>query len=528
MKPTPEQAQKLFSKGMISPEQFNRLKAVPGYDDGGLVQSPNAGYAQGAQQTITGNADAVAPDSVPATFVPIVPPTAQDAPYSVGAGVFNMPTQNVSAPVQDNTPIPIPNALDKPLGPDLKLASDVQITRPGDNANANPFNPNLPAGVGTPLSIYNAQTKQIQDAMKGGSGAGAVGQESVKAIQALDNAQQAQNALTASRKAQEDQQALDFQNKLKVDATDIANSKVDTDRFWNNTSTAGKIAAGIGLFLGSFGAGPNRAVDVINNSIRQDIDAQKADIENKKSGFAANKGIYGEMVNLFKDRGLADLATQAQYQQHAQNQIAMAQAKYAGSGEGAKMQQLADELAIKQQETAMGFNQRAQQMATLSGLSSGNTNVNPLLLDKDTAAKFVPGYGVTYSADDAKDMKELLAESNAAASSIDTLKQYSNLGSKVTPGDKDRAAAAVDSLIGASRRVLYGGKANTTELESLKELIQNPANLTAVPYQVQARLTGLQNEFNSKIASHAKAIGLQTPAQKAGIQPLQNATATKP
>jgi hypothetical protein len=60
----------------------------------------------------------------------------------------------------------------------------------------------------------------------------------------------------------------------------LQDSQIDPNRYWKNTSTAGKILAGLSMVIGGAGAGANGknlAYETIHNAINNDIDAQKAD-----------------------------------------------------------------------------------------------------------------------------------------------------------------------------------------------------------------------------------------------------------
>lgn len=89
-------------------------------------------------------------------------------------------------------------------------------------------------------------------------------------------------------------------NKAMVDANNrdaalrkqiqlAAAQQIDPNHWWNSKSTGGKILAGIGMILGGMGGGlahtgRNPAMEVINNAISNDIDAQRSHIQNSWEG----------------------------------------------------------------------------------------------------------------------------------------------------------------------------------------------------------------------------------------------------
>ena len=84
------------------------------------------------------------------------------------------------------------------------------------------------------------------------------------------------------------QAMIDANNRdiaLRKQIQQAAAQQIDPNHWWNSKSTGGKILAGIGMILGGMGGGlahtgRNPAMEVINNAIGQDIDAQREHIAN--------------------------------------------------------------------------------------------------------------------------------------------------------------------------------------------------------------------------------------------------------
>lgn len=72
----------------------------------------------------------------------------------------------------------------------------------------------------------------------------------------------------------------------------VATSKIDPNRFVNNQNLMQKITMGLGIALGGVGAGvthtSNDALEVVNQAINRDIDAQKNDQSNKMNLWKMN------------------------------------------------------------------------------------------------------------------------------------------------------------------------------------------------------------------------------------------------
>lgn len=85
--------------------------------------------------------------------------------------------------------------------------------------------------------------------------------------------------------------------------------KIDPDRYYKSMSTASKIASGIGMVLGGLGAGltgqPNMAMQVMQNAVDKDIEAQKNDQGKALNLWKMNREALGSDLE-------ANLATQNQ------------------------------------------------------------------------------------------------------------------------------------------------------------------------------------------------------------------------
>ncbi|HUV84145.1 MAG TPA: hypothetical protein VMV86_00465, partial [Methanosarcinales archaeon] len=80
---------------------------------------------------------------------------------------------------------------------------------------------------------------------------------------------------------------LSLQNEMNgLQGQLIENNKkqIDPNRFWNQSSTWNKVLAGISIALGGLGSGAtggvNRAFEIINGAVADDIKAQEANISN--------------------------------------------------------------------------------------------------------------------------------------------------------------------------------------------------------------------------------------------------------
>lgn len=138
---------------------------------------------------------------------------------------------------------------------------------------------------------------------------------------------------------------------------DVMSAKIDPDRIWNNTSTGNRVLAGISIILGGLsqgmtGARSNPAMDVINNAIDRDIDAQKANLQKKSNLLSYNLNKYGRLDAAMAATRMQLLSiTQAQINKTAamsQSSVALNSAKLANAQIDMQKAQLAQSIAGQQ------------------------------------------------------------------------------------------------------------------------------------------------------------------------------------
>lgn len=119
-----------------------------------------------------------------------------------------------------------------------------------------------------------------------------------------DNIKAMQDLNTASQ-----QNFKDFQAQQISFINDLKNNHINPDHYRESMSAGKKVRTAIGLALGGFSSGfsggNNPAMDFLNKQIDRDIESQKANIDNKRTLYAANRALYGDQV-------MAENATRAQ------------------------------------------------------------------------------------------------------------------------------------------------------------------------------------------------------------------------
>lgn len=195
----------------------------------------------------------------------------------------------------------------------------VQPTRaPGNN----------PSDYMSPESnqLLNSYNKTIQQGNKLQS---VVAEAQLASEKALQNYMQQSEAQELQFQKKQQDQALDLEQKMasvENARAEFASTKSDPSRFWNSTSTGQKIGIAIAAAFAGMGAamqgqGGNSVLDILQNRIDADIDAQKTDMMNMKDNIASKESLYSKYYQMYKDDDAAYYATKAASLQQAQLMI---------------------------------------------------------------------------------------------------------------------------------------------------------------------------------------------------------------
>lgn len=164
---------------------------------------------------------------------------------------------------------------------------------------------------------------------------------------AAERAQLAGDEATLARQREEEasiereqrrQAAEDTTAKLKAAQDELDGTKIDVDKAYGGA--AGRIFAGLAVALGSFGAsltgGPNYALNIVDQRINRELDAQRTELDKKKGKVTELGRLLQQNENLLGD------ATTARKLARAQTYTALAndmEARYKGAALGPQQQQ---------------------------------------------------------------------------------------------------------------------------------------------------------------------------------------------
>ena len=273
-----------------------------------------------------------------------------------------------------------------------------------------------PYGLNTQSSI---EQKGIQDQLAGIQG-GAAAQGALGKAQAgiLNQGASGLQKIDSDLKANTDV----LHDKLNKVEEAAANGQIDPGRFYNNLDTGQKIATGIGLILGGIGAGlthgQNPVLEMINNAINRDVDAQKADLNNKHSLVAAYQHDLGNREDAAK------MAT-ASLQTQTINKLNAAAANAQTPIQAAAAQQAA---GILKQQVAQTVGGLAAKQTLLGGVSGpeGTTGQAPAN-DIDPAVKInylIPPNLQSKALDELNDYKHVQNVNNSMLDTFDKMAKF--------------------------------------------------------------------------------------------------------
>ena len=323
---------------------------------------------------------------------------------------------------------------------------------------------------------------------------------------------------------------------------DVADAKIDPNQFWATRSTGQKISAAIGMMLGGLGSGltggPNPVIQLVDNAIQRDLDAQAANLKQKNTLLSLH---MQEGADLAQARQLAraDMldASAAMLQRvsvkfageraqaNAQAQIAdltrrAALERQAVAAQGLDMSLKG--LQIEGAKVALGA-QAAALAAAKNAAASGNVQAIMESLDekKRERAVFdfasngqVVGLHFAPSKERAKEAQDAVKDyttSLAALNDLRELRRQIGTGGAISPTTRARANQIQKVLVGTMRLALSGQGADTdSDREYRMGIIPNAAEWMTTDAIFEAKIRELQQKALDAKVSALQGIGAPT------------------
>lgn len=212
---------------------------------------------------------------------------------------------------------------------------------------------------------------------------------------------ESRNASESMLQEQVRRQKVDrLMSRLQEQSDAISNQNVNPDRFWESRSDGQKAALVLSAMLGGFTAGirggPNQALEQINKSIDNDIQAQKANIANRRSGVDTVKNELDLMRLQFGDERTAEAAVKLSRINSLKAFVDSERAKYQDPAFQARAAAIQAQLQVQADQLGIQLHQWVNpQTIQTNGLGVADDKL------------YVPGVnGIANTPEDAEDLKQ--------------------------------------------------------------------------------------------------------------------------
>lgn len=298
-------------------------------------------------------------------------------------------------------------------------------------------------------------------------------------------------------------------------ADELSTGKVDPSRYLENQSTGAKLATMLSVVLGAGAAqrinGRNVGLDMMNDAIARDVDAQKASFDMKRGALSAKQSLYGQMLQNFGREDIAADATQLALMKGYEAKIAAIGAKYAGTEAGnraemllAQSQKNSGELGLKITD-AMRNHTTEQEQLTGGGFvggSGGGGGASPGIQELP-AGKLVDlpdGRSVVVGRDeDATKLRSKIGASEEIIRNLEEIKKLRAGMSALSPIDSARAMASINALTESTKQIVtvhreQGAMSNgdasvATGGLGLKSIMINPGAIDTAVKELRSGIT---------------------------------------
>lgn len=343
----------------------------------------------------------------------------------------------------------------KPLDTPVSPAPPPQYQDTGaPPATVPPPGPPVARGTVGGGGSLNAQDKAINADVKAQTELGTIqAQNKEKQAQEDLKSQQAHQTALLDIAKQKDREYQATQANAEKLQADIASSKIDSNHWWANRSTGGKIASIIGLILGGAfqgwtGAGVNPGRAAMDKAIEADVEDQKANLGKKQT-----------QLQKYLDQGHSIQEAKRLFIADAQNvlagQIQMSATKYGTPPAKAAAAAIGADL------TKSGFAERQKAYGTSTDIALKNAEIAKTYAE---AAKERAAAGKGKLIPEQEGPK--LANEMAALGHIDAVeKAFNEIGpaggalAKVTPGALDVASNRYNDTVNARISGIAAGAA---------------------------------------------------------------------
>lgn len=285
------------------------------------------------------------------------------------AGTTPPPTVAQAAPEEEAAPTNVN------LNPPAQTQNNMLIPQPG-NGGYDPYQ-----GLNTQAAGVKAEANAI----------GSLEKQKAKIFQ-----QNQKDMLDIQNQGQQNAWNNNVETQNMID--DMRNSHIDPKAYINNMSGGQKASTAIGLLLGGMAGGilhtgGNAAMDFLNKQIDRDIEAQKGNIENKKT-------IFNALQTQYRNTKDATDMTRAFYLSKLQNDISTAAAKAGSPLAQARAQQALGPIQTQIQQLHFQVGMRQAALNTMKNGGNAAAALPYLVQDSSKVSEAAKAYGAANALND--------------------------------------------------------------------------------------------------------------------------------
>lgn len=441
--------------------------------------------------------DQLAPTPAPEPTPDESQPSAVNAPST---GVVSSPAIPVPQPMPDSSMMPTQRTLMTENGTEKMT-------------EATHYDPNDVKSLG---DAYNKKLVADQEAAK------ADAQQQIAKADALqgaaDNAKASADAM-AQHHAENQAAAQDKLDAISKLTDDLGQSStIDPNRLFGNMNTQGKILAGLSLGLGSLSyaaGGKNTGLEILQNAVQQDIDAQKATYENKVQHVKAAGQGFTQYMDLLHDKDAAEAAEYNRQLDFAKMNIQALEARGVPDQLKAKLDQISAGIAETQAQNNLKIHSSVTKSAQSTKQVPVQTGLTREELMKEHGLENSEFEGKAYSQPGADKFREHQLEIKNTQDSINTLKEVRKFkGRKLDPALAAKVGPAIAQLRGYMVSGIMGANRITgQELDLTNDTIGNldPTRIVQYDPRTDAAIDAIEHKVNKSYSDEAKIAGYGKP-----------------
>ncbi len=296
-------------------------------------------------------------------------------------------------------------------------------------------------------------------------------------------------ALNDLQKWQKDQDAkqVDRQTALqkKADEYEEAIGKfektalIDPERYWNNKSTGQKVGMAIAVALGGVGGGTNQVMQMIDNNITRDIEAQKAEASKFKTAADLKNNIYSNMLAQFNSEVAATTATRLAKMSIIETQIRKQEAATNSLMVKANAQKMLGELGLKKAELQQNLLKQYQ--------------TSPAFMAYDSTMQKIRTLPENLQGKAYEELKDQEQHEKGVVVIGDALQTMFDNKARITPTQRQNYDAAKAIML-SNTSELFGGKSES-EFENMAEGFASGRFATKEAFEKQKEM--LFNKYKS-------------------------------